>query len=71
MATWKLKGLLTGAALYIITIILLPIIEDNPLTPYRLVMGILLWIVTGLAIGYLFFNKETVKGKRKKAAKKR
>jgi hypothetical protein len=70
MATWKLKGLLTGAAMYIITIILLPIIEDNPLTPFRLLTGIVLWIVAGLAVGYLFFNKKA-KGKKKKAVKKR
>lgn len=68
MKTWIGRGLLWALVGYFLTIILTPVMSGDKITTYKLLVGAVIWIVTGLAIGELFYNKTraTAKGKRKK-----
>ena len=66
MKNWVSKGLLWAFAGYFLTIILVPVMSGNTLTPFKLGGGAALWIITGLSIGSLFYNKNS----RPKAAAK-
>ncbi len=55
-------GLLWGVLLYTVTMILFPLMGREKLSLYKLLMGIPLWIVTGLCIGYLFNRNKKIKG---------
>lgn len=70
MKGWVGKGLLWAIGGYAITIIFLPILEDSKITAYRLILGAVLWLVTGLSIGSLFYNKEVVKSKTKRKSRR-
>lgn len=62
MKKWVWKGLLWAVLFYIVTIIIFPILEGESISAYKVVIGIPIWLVTGLSIG-AFFNKETKKKK--------
>ena len=70
MKTSVSRGLLWGLGGYFLTIILIPVMSGNQLSPFKLGFGAALWLITGLSIGSLFYNtskpKATAKGKRKK-----
>lgn len=67
MKRWIAMGLLWGLGGYFLTIILIPVMSSETLSVFKLSLGAALWIVTGLAIGSLFYAKaSTTKGKRKK-----
>lgn len=58
MKKWIKSGLLWSVSLYLITIIIIPLMNNDGLSSYKLLVGIPLWIVTGLAVGYLFDKKK-------------
>jgi len=64
MKKWVRSGLVWGGILYIITMILFPLIDGERLSYAKILWGILLWIIVGLAIGYLFLNKPKKKKRR-------
>lgn len=66
MKKWVSRGLLWAVALYAITIIIIPIADGEKLSAYKIILGIPLWLVTGLAIGSLFYNKEVTRAKTKR-----
>ena len=66
MKKWLRSGLLWGGLLYLITMILFPILSGENLSFAKIILGIFLWIVVGLAIGFLFFNKPVTAAKKKK-----
>ena len=70
MKTWIAKGLLWGLGGYFLTIILIPVMSGNGLTPFKLGFGAALWFITGMSIGNLFYNKP-VKGKTARAKRKK
>lgn len=58
MKKWVRSGLVWGGILYVFSMIALPLIDGERLSYFKLLMGIPLWIVTGLALGYLFDKKK-------------
>ena len=58
MKKWVRSGLIWGGILYIFSMIALPLIDGERLSYFKLLLGIPLWIVTGLAVGYLFDKKK-------------
>lgn len=64
MKKWVSRGLLWAVALYVVTIIIVPIADGEKLSAYKIMLGIPLWLVTGLAIGSLFYDKGS-KARRK------
>ena len=70
MKGWVGKGLVWAIGGYAITIILLPILEDSKITVFKLILGAILWLVTGLSIGSLFYNKEIAKAKTKRKSRR-
>jgi uncharacterized membrane protein YGL010W len=64
MKKWVRSGLVWGGILYIITMILFPLIDHERFDTVKILLGIPLWIVVGLTIGYLFDKRKTVKKKR-------
>jgi len=45
---------------------LLPLMSGEKLSFFKIIMGIPLWIITGIALGYIFKRKKPVKKSRKK-----
>jgi hypothetical protein len=62
MKKWVRSGLFWGGILYILTMIVFPLIDGERLSIAKILLGIPLWIIVGLVIGYLAKNK---KGKGK------
>ncbi|GGB75426.1 hypothetical protein GCM10007424_14200 [Flavobacterium suaedae] len=58
MKKWVRSGLVWGVSFYLITIIIIPLMNNEDLSSYKLLVGIPLWIITGLAVGYLFDKKK-------------
>lgn len=65
MKKWVRSGLVWGGILYVFSMVALPLIDGERLSYFKLLLGIPLWIVTGLAVGYLFDKKK----KKKKTIK--
>lgn len=66
MKDWLRSGLVYGGILYIFTIMLLPLMSGEKLSFFKIIMGIPLWIVTGIALGFIFKRNKPAKKKRKK-----
>lgn len=67
MKDWLRSGLVWGGILYIFTIMLLPLMSGEKLSFFKIIMGIPLWIITGIAIGFIFKKKKKqVKKTRKR-----
>ena len=66
MKKWVRSGLVWGGILYVITMILFPLIDHEKFDTTKILLGIPLWIVTGLTIGYLFDKKKKTTNARKK-----
>jgi hypothetical protein len=64
MKKWVRSGLVWGGILYVISMVIFPMIDHERFDLEKLLMGIPLWIVVGLTIGYLFEKKG--KGKKVK-----
>ena len=58
MKKWVRSGLVWGGILYIITMIIFPLFGRESLTLSKIILGIPLWIIVGLTIGYLFKRKK-------------
>lgn len=61
MSKWIRSGLLWGILLYALSMVLIPLLESGMPSTSRMLMGIPLWIVVGLSLGYLVKD-----GKKKK-----
>lgn len=74
MKNWVRQGLVWGGILYMITMIAFPVLDGEHLSTTKIILGIPLWIVVGLSIGYLFKDriiKTKSKAKKSIAKKKR
>ncbi len=58
MKKWVRSGLVWGGILYFITMILFPLFDHERFTITKILLGIPLWIVVGLIIGYLVVRKK-------------
>ena len=58
MKRWVRSGLVWGGIFYVVTMILFPLIDHERFNVTKILLGIPLWIVVGLTIGYLFDNKK-------------
>ncbi len=67
MKKWVRSGLVWAGILYVITMVLFPLVDHESFNWEKLLLGIPLWIVVGLVLGFLFEKKG--KGAKKKAAK--
>ncbi|MEL1243243.1 hypothetical protein AAEO56_03120 [Flavobacterium sp. DGU11] len=63
MKRWIRSGLVWAGILYVITMILFPLIDHERFDTTKILLGIPLWIVVGLIIGYLF-EKRKIKKRR-------
>ena len=64
MKKWLRSGLVWGGLLYILTIIAFPLLDGERLTTHKILLGIPLWILVGMSIGFLF-DKNKKPRKRK------
>lgn len=64
MKKWVRSGLVWAGLLYVITMVMFPIFDHEQFDLEKLLLGIPLWAVVGLIIGYLFEKKP--KGKKHK-----
>lgn len=65
MKKWLRSGLVWGCIGYLLTMIVLPLISHEHFSPVKIILGIPLWIVVGMCVGFVFGNK------KKKAAPRR
>ncbi|MFP9099138.1 hypothetical protein ACLI09_08795 [Flavobacterium sp. RHBU_24] len=65
MKRWVRSGLVWGGILYVISMVIFPLIDHERFDIEKLLMGIPLWVVVGLTIGYLFERKKKDKPARK------
>jgi len=61
MKKWVRSGLVWGGVLYILTMVVFPLFDHERFTLTKILLGIPLWIITGLIIGYLLKGKKTDK----------
>lgn len=66
MKKWVRSGLVWGGLLYVVTIIAFPLLDGERLTTQKILLGIPLWILAGLSIGFLFDKKSAKKRKAKR-----
>lgn len=57
MKKWVRSGLVWAGILYIITMGIFPMIDHEGFNLEKLLLGIPVWAVVGLVIGYLFEKK--------------
>jgi hypothetical protein len=69
MKKWVRSGLVWAGILYVITMVLFPLIDHETFNLQKLLLGIPLWIVVGLSMGYLFDKKRKGKNTGKKTTK--
>lgn len=58
MKKWIRSGLICGGILYVIVMIVFPMIDHENFDIEKLLIGIPLWVLAGLCIGYLFEKKK-------------
>ena len=58
MKKWVRSGLVWAGILYIITMIIFPLIDHERFTLTKILLGIPVWIVVGLILGYLLKKKK-------------
>ena len=61
MKKWVRSGLIWAGILYIITMIVFPLIDHESFDLEKLLLGIPVWAVVGLIIGYLFEKRRKKK----------
>jgi membrane protein DedA with SNARE-associated domain len=64
MKKWIRSGLIWAGILYMITMIVFPLIDHESFNLEKLMLGIPLWAVVGLIIGYLFEKRREKKMKK-------
>ena len=69
MKKWVRSGLVWAGILYVITMGLFPIIDHERFDLEKLLLGIPVWALVGLIIGYLFEKKKNKKGITEKRSK--
>lgn len=65
MKKWVRSGLVWAGILYVVTMVLFPLADHERFNVEKLLIGIPVWAITGLIIGYLFEKKS----KKKSAGK--
>ena len=69
MKKWIRSGLVWGGILYVITMVMFPMVDHESFDLEKLLLGLPLWALAGVAIGYLFETKQkSDKRKNPKAA---
>ncbi len=69
MKKWIRSGLVWGGILYVITMVMFPMVDHESFDLEKLLLGLPLWALAGVAIGYLFERKKkSDKRKKPKAA---
>nr|WP_322624598.1 hypothetical protein [uncultured Flavobacterium sp.] len=58
MKKWVRSGLVWGGILYVIVMVIFPMIDHESFDLEKLLLGIPLWALAGLCIGYLFEKKK-------------
>lgn len=58
MKKWTRSGLVWGGILYVITMVIFPMIDHESFDLEKLLLGLPLWALVGVAIGYLFEKKK-------------
>jgi membrane protein DedA with SNARE-associated domain len=58
MKKWVRSGLVWAGLLYIITMVLFPLIDHERFDIAKILLGIPLWIIVGLIIGYFFERRK-------------
>lgn len=61
MKKWVRSGLVWGGVLYILTMVVFPLFDHERFTLTKILLGIPLWIIVGLIIGYLLKGRKTDK----------
>ncbi|KGO92856.1 hypothetical protein [Flavobacterium subsaxonicum] len=61
MKKWVRSGLVWAGLLYVITMVMFPLIDHERFDLAKILLGIPLWAVVGLIIGYLFDKKKKKK----------
>lgn len=61
MKKWVRSGLVWAGSLYVIAMVLFPLIDHERFDATKILLGIPLWAVVGLIIGYLFDKKKKSK----------
>jgi uncharacterized membrane protein len=69
MKKWVRSGLVWAGILYVITMVLFPLFDHENFSIEKLLMGIPVWIIVGLVLGFLFEKKGKSRTPKKKAAK--
>jgi len=65
MKKWVRSGLVWAGILYVITMIFFPLFGHEHFTTEKLLMGLPLWALVGLILGYLFDKKPKSKNSKK------
>ncbi|MFP9113755.1 hypothetical protein ACLI1A_07415 [Flavobacterium sp. RHBU_3] len=68
MKKWIRSGLVWGGILYVITMIVFPLIDHENFDFEKLLLGLPLWALVGVVIGYLFEKKKKHTQKKRKPA---
>jgi ABC-type polysaccharide/polyol phosphate export permease len=58
MKKWVRSGLVWAGILYVITMVIFPMIDHERFDLEKLLLGLPLWALVGLIIGYLFEKKK-------------
>jgi membrane protein DedA with SNARE-associated domain len=58
MKKWVRSGLVWAGILYVITMVIFPMIDHESFDLEKLLLGLPLWALIGLIIGYLFEKKK-------------
>jgi len=66
MKKWVRSGLVWAGILYVITMVIFPMIDHESFDLEKLLLGLPLWALIGLIIGYLFEKKKNTKKRTSK-----
>lgn len=61
---WIITGLIWGGSMFILMTFIFPYFDDTPINTPRIMIGLIVWTLAGLAFGYtmkLYFNKKLKK----------
>lgn len=52
------RGLLWGISFYLLSMIIIPLLSEEKLSIFKMLMGIPLWLITGIALGYIMNDRK-------------
>ena len=58
---WIYHGLFWGAFMFLFNTILWPLVQHEPLTSKRFLLGVVIWTLTGLLFGWLTYKVKWTK----------